>query len=298
MDMEKTSRRDIFALMGGAAVAAATPALAQSTPVVEWNAHMFSSNTARFPFHAKSTYKPDAGTFPVDPLAPYQRHLKEFGIDKAVVVQPEPYGDDHSLVLDCLRRAPASQLKATSLFYPKDPQAPKKLAALVKKEPRIVATRIHAHRGKEMYIESFAAPYVRALWKQAADLGVIMELHIGPNYARQAAAAIRAFPGCKVLIDHMAEPKLGNPYEFADVLEMAKLPNVYMKLSGVDYIAADKPYFQSVLPFTSRLIREFGPDRMVWGGGSHRIVDIHMKGYSVADIAKVKGGNLQKLLNW
>ena len=96
----------------------------------------------------------------------------------------------------------------------------------------------------------------------------------------------------------MAEPKLGNPYEFADVLEMAKLPNVYMKLSGVDYIAADKPYFQSVLPFTSRLIREFGPDRMVWGGGSHRIVDIHMKGYSVADIAKVKGGNLQKLLNW
>jgi predicted TIM-barrel fold metal-dependent hydrolase len=266
--------------------------------VIEWNAHMFSSNTARFPFHPKATYKPDAGTFPADPLAPYQRHLKEAGIDKAVVVQPEPYGDDHSLVLDCLRRAPASQLKATSLFYPKDPQAPKKLAALVKKEPRIVATRFHAHRGKEMYLESFSAPYVRALWKQAADLGVIIELHIGPNYARQAAAAIRAFPGCKVLIDHMAEPKLGNPYEFADVLEMAKLPNVYMKLSGVGYIATDKPNYESVLPFTTRLIREFGPDRMVWSGDSPRIADVHMKGYAAADIAKVKGGNLQKLLNW
>ena len=259
---------------------------------------MFSSDTKRFPFHSRATYKPDAATFPADPLATYQRHLKEFGIDKAVVVQPEPYGDDHSLVLDCLRRAPASQLKATSLFYPKDPAAPKKLAALVKKEPRIVATRIHAHRGKEMYVESFSAPYVRALWKQAADLGVIMELHIGPNYARQAGAAIRAFPGCKVLIDHMAEPKLGNPYEFADVLELAKLPNVYMKLSGVDYIATDKPYFESVRPFTGRLIKEYGPDRMVWGGGSPRIVDVHMQGYSAADIAKVKGGNLQKLLNW
>ncbi len=293
-----TNRREVLGLVGGAALAAATPAWAQGSAVVEWNAHMFSSDTKRFPFHSKATYKPDAATFPADPLAVYQKHLKETGIYKAVVVQPEPYGDDHRLVLDCLRRAPASQLKATSLFYPKDPDAPRKLAALVKKEPRIVATRIHAHRGKETYIESFAAPYVRALWKQAADLGVIMELHIGPNYARQAASAIRAFPGCKVLIDHMAEPKLGNPYEFADVLELAKLPNVYMKLSGVDYIATDKPYFQSVLPFTSRLIKEYGPDRMVWGGGSPRIVDIHMKGYSPADIAKVKGGNLQKLLNW
>ncbi len=293
-----TNRRDVLGLMGGAAIAAASPAWAHDPAVVEWNAHMFSSDTKRYPFHPRATYKPDAATFPADPLGVYQKHLKEFGIDKAVVVQPEPYGDDHRLVLDCLRRAPASQLKATSLFYPKDPAAPKKLAALVKKEPRIIATRIHAHRGKEVYIDSFAAPYVRALWKQAADLGVIMELHIGPNYARQAGAAIRAFPGCKVLIDHMAEPKLGNPYEFADVLELAKLPNVYMKLSGVDYIATDKPYFQSVLPFTTRLIKEYGPDRMVWGGGSPRIVDVHMKGYSAADIAKVKGGNLQKLLNW
>jgi len=25
---------------------------------------------------------------------------------------------------------------------------------------------------------------------------------------------------------------------------------------------------------------------------------VHMKGHSAADIAKVKGGNLQRLLNW
>ena len=104
-----TNRRDVLGLMGGAALASATPAWAQGSPVVEWNAHMFSSDTKRFPFHSRATYKPDAATFPADPLATYQRHLKEFGIDKAVVVQPEPYGDDHSLVLDCLRRAPASQ---------------------------------------------------------------------------------------------------------------------------------------------------------------------------------------------
>lgn len=297
--MQGTSRRDLLTVMGAAALAgSAGPVQAAAAPVIEWNMHMFSANTAKYPFHPNAVYKPDVSKLPPDPLVPYQAHLKELGIDKAVLVQPEPYGDDHTLVLDCLRRTAPGRFKATSLFYPKNPESPKKLAALVKSQPRIVSTRFHAHRGKEMYLDSFAAGYVRALWKQAVELNLVIELHIGPNYARQAGEAIRAFPGCKVLIDHMGEPKLGNPYEYADMLELAKLPNVYMKLSGIDYIAADGPNFESVLPFTRRLIKEYGPDRVVWSGGSPKIIDVHMKGYSVADIAKAKGGNLQRLLSW
>lgn len=293
------NRRDLLTVMGAAALAGhARPALAADTPVIEWNMHMFSSNVAKFPFHPNAAYKPDTSTLPPDPLPPYEAHLKAFGIDKAMFVQPEPYGDDHALVLDCLRRTAPDKFKATSLFYPKNPESPKKLAALAKSQPRIVATRFHAHRGKEIYLDSFAADYVRALWKQAVELDLVIELHIGPNYALQAADAIRAFPGCKVLIDHMGEPKLGNPFEYANMLELARLPNVYMKLSGLDYIASDGPHFESVLPFTRRLIKEYGPERVVWSGGPTKIVDVHMKGYPAADIAKVKGGNLQRLLNW
>jgi L-fuconolactonase len=299
--MQAFHRRDalisVGALMGAAALTV-SPAFAADTPVIEWNMHMFSANTAKFPFHPQAAYKPDATKFPADPLVAYQAHLKATGIDKAMFVQPEPYGDDHTLVLDCLRRTSGAQFKGTSLFYPKNPESPKKLAALVKSQPRIVSTRFHAHRGKEIYLDSFAADYVRALWRQAVELGLVIELHIGPNYALQAADAIKAFPGCKVLIDHMCEPKLGNPYEYANVLELAKLPNVYMKISGMGYIADDGPDYRSILPFTTRLIKEFGPDRIVWSGDSPHIADVHMKGYSAADIAKVKGGNLQRLLNW
>jgi predicted TIM-barrel fold metal-dependent hydrolase len=291
-------RRTALGLMGAAAMAAPARAAEAATPVIEWNMHMFSARTERFPFHPSAVYKPDASRFEADPLVSYQKHMKQAGIDKAVLVQPEPYGDDHRLVLDCLHRSPGSKFKGTSLFYPKNPDSPKKLRALAKAEPRIVSTRFHAHRGKEMYLESFSAPYVRALWKAAVDSGWVIELHIGPNYATQAAAAIRAFPGCKVLIDHMCEPKLGTPYEYANVLELAKLPNVYMKISGMGYIANDGPDYRSILPFTTRLIKEFGPDRIVWSGDSPHIADVHMKGYSPADIAKVKGGNLARLLNW
>jgi predicted TIM-barrel fold metal-dependent hydrolase len=268
-----------------------------SEPVIEWNAHIFSPDVQKYPLHAKAVYKPDVSHHPKDPLAAYLKRLDDEKIDRAVIVHPEPYGDDHSLVLDCLKREP-KRLKGTSLFYPKDPEAPKKLAALVKQEPNIVSTRFHAHRGKEMYLDSFADAGVRALWKQAADLGLIIELHIGPNYALQAAEAIRAFSGCKVLIDHLAEPHMGTGVEFADVLDLARLPNVFMKLSGINHFAKDAPLYESARPFTSRVIEAFGPERMVWGSGTPRIVDAHMQRYTEAERAMVKGGNLRKLLNW
>jgi len=169
---------------------------------------------------------------------------------------------------------------------------------LVRQEPRIVATRFHAHRGKETYLRSFADDGVRAIWKKAAALGLIVELHIGPNYARQAGDAIRAIPGSTVLIDHLAEPHLGTAVEFADVLDLAALPNVYMKLSGINHFSKDAPHFRDALPFTRRVIQAFGPDRLVWGSGTPRIVDEHMPGSSAADRAKVKGGNLARLLKW
>ena len=267
------------------------------TPVIEWNAHIFSPDTAKYPFHPQATYTPDVSEQPADPLAAYLQGLDERGIDRAVIVHPEPYGDDHRLIVDCLNREP-QRLRGTSLFYPKDPEAPAKLEALVQQAPHMVATRFHAHRGKENYLDSFDDPGARALWKKAVDLGQVVELHIGPNYAAQAGKLIREFSGCKVLIDHLAEPHMGTPVEFADVLDLAQYPNVYMKLSGLNHFAEDAPYYESALSFTSRVIREFGVDRMVWGSGSPKIVDAHMATYSASDRAKVKGGNIQRLLNW
>jgi len=184
------------------------------------------------------------------------------------------------------------------MFFPKDSDAPQKLEALVKAHPRIASTRFHLHRGNTAYFETFTDPGVRALWKKAVDLNLVVELDIGANYARDAGAAIAAFPGCKVLIDHMANPKTGMIWEYGDVLDLAKYPNVYMKLSGLGYMTTDAPDYASQIPFTRRVIKEFGADRVVWSGDHPHIAEVHMQGYSAADIAKVKGGNLQRLLNW
>jgi predicted TIM-barrel fold metal-dependent hydrolase len=263
--------------------------------IIEWNAHMFSSDTERYPFHEQAVYVPDASRWNPDPLDVYLERMKADGIDCAVLVHPEPYGDDHRLILDCLERQ-QDRLVGTSLFYPTDTDAPRKLEDLVARQPRIISTRFHAHRGKEQYLDSFDDPGVVALWKKAVDLGLIIELHIGPNYAAQASARIRDYPETPVLIDHLAEPHMGDAVEYADVLAMADLGNVYMKLSGLGHFASDEPLFESATTFTTRVIEAYGPARTVWGGGPPAIVDAHMPRHSEADRALVRGGNLSALL--
>ncbi len=263
--------------------------------VIEWNAHMFSRDQGRYPFHPRAAYTPDVSRLTDDPLAAYLERMAQERIDRAVIVHPEPYGDDHRLVLDCLRREP-DRLKGTCLFYPKDPDAPRKMEDLVRREPRIVALRFHAHRGKEMYLDSFADPGVRALWQRAGELHLIIELHIGPNVAAQVREVLREYPDFPVLIDHLAEPKIGNAVEYADVLGLAQFDNVYMKLSGLNHFASDAPLYLSARPFTRLVADAFGPDRMVWGSGTPQIVDAHLDHLSGSDRNRVKGDNLARLL--
>ncbi len=263
--------------------------------IIEWNPHMFSTDTCRYPFHPRAAYTPGPEARSPDPLADYVARMEAEGIDRAVLVHPEPYGDDHRLILDCLEREPA-RLWGTSLFYPLDADAPRKLRDLVCKEPRIVATRFHAHRGKTAYFESFDEEGVHTLWKTAGELGLVIELHIGPNFGAQVARMIRDYPDFTVLIDHLAEPNMGTAVEYADFLDLARYDTVYMKLSGLGHFAKDAPLYRSARGFTRMVIDAFGVDRMVWGGGTPTIVDAHLDRESEAEREQVKGGNLARLL--
>ncbi|MDP6983850.1 MAG: amidohydrolase family protein [Candidatus Latescibacteria bacterium] len=265
--------------------------------IIEWNQHIFHPDTERFPLHERASYRPDLTTRAADPLQQYMEHMEAEGIDRAVLVHPEPYGDDHRLVLDCLDREPEKFL-GTTLLYPSDDGAPQRLAELVAKQPRLVSTRFHAHRGKEQYLHDFHEDSVRALWSKAVDLGLIIELHIGPDYAEQVAGVLKDIPDSVVLIDHLAEPHMGNAVEFSHVLDLAHFDNVYMKLSGLGHFAKDEPLYESALPFTRSVVDAFGPERMVWGSGTPAIVDTHLEAFSDADRALVKGGNLARLLGW
>lgn len=262
--------------------------------IVEWNPHMFSGDVERYPWHPRAAYIPSRDRWLADPLGTYLDDLDARGVDSAVIVHPEPYGDDHRLVLDCLEREP-ERIKTTCLFYPKDADAVDRMRALVTQHSRILATRFHAHRGKTTYLESFDKPYVRAMWKAAGDLGLIVELHIGPNYARQVSAAIAEYPDIPALIDHMAEPQSGTAEEYEDVLDLARFPNVYMKMSGLTHFSKEPEPHLDTKPLVNRVASAFGADRFVWSSGSPGLVDILLDSWSTEDRAKVKGETLARL---
>ena len=98
--------------------------------VIEWNTHIFSPDLQRYPFHERASYTPDVSIQSADPLGAYLAQMEQYGVDRAVLVHPEPYGDDHRLVLDCLEQE-KERVKGTCLFYPKDPDAPRKMEELV-----------------------------------------------------------------------------------------------------------------------------------------------------------------------
>lgn len=118
--------------------------------IIEWSEHLFSYWRDWYPFSLQAPYLPDAGSLSRYPVQEYLRSLDNRQIDQAIIIQPEPYGDDHRLVLYALAFEQV-RLKAACFFLPSDPQAVEKLECLVHAESRFVALRFHAFRGRTPY---------------------------------------------------------------------------------------------------------------------------------------------------
>ena len=168
--------------------------------------------------------------------------------------------------------------------------------AAVAAEPRIVAWRYYGVGGRTGELVERFDEWMLKQWREAIELGLIIELLINGKYALAVADAIRRMPDCIVLLDHLCEPHTTSAVEYAHVLDLSHFDQVYMKLSGLNHFAMDAPLFESARTITSQVATAFGPDRMVWGSGMPRIVDVQLAEFSESDRAKVKGENLFRIL--
>jgi len=279
--------------------AAAPPAALP--PRVDTHLHCFAgASDARFPYHERAPYRPEAPATPEHLL----KCMDDAGVAFAVVVHPEPYQDDHRYLEHCLTIG-KGRLKGTCLFFADRPGSIAAMADLCRKAP-IVAARIHAYAPDRL--PPFDKPELRTLWQKAADLGLAVQLHFEPRYAPGFESLIRAFPQTRVLIDHLGRPFQGTPEEYDRVVAWSKYPNTVMKLSSIP-VPTTYPHRQ-IGPTIKRLTEAFGPDRMMYGGGFgadatgtsyRRAFDSareHLAHLSAEDQAKVLGGTAAKLLGF
>jgi predicted TIM-barrel fold metal-dependent hydrolase len=232
--------------------------------------------------------------------------MADGGVDFAVVVHPEPYQDDHRYLEHCLKVGP-DKLKGTCLFFADRPGSLDRMTELVKHhEGRIVAARIHAYTPNRL--PPFGKPELRAFWRHVGNLGLAVQLHFEPRYAPGFEPLIRAFPQTTVIIDHLGRPFQGSPDQYAVVLGWARLPNTIMKLSA---LAAKEQYpHRDVCPVIRDLVKRYGPDRLIYGGGfgvgatgaSYRACRERVRSYltelSPQDQAKVLGGTAARLFGF
>ncbi|MEP6716815.1 MAG: amidohydrolase family protein [Terriglobia bacterium] len=304
------TRREL--MTGVLALPALTAATAVARPkglVIESHVHLFAADVKRFPLSPGAPYQPQPLT-----VEEYGRFAMAAGISHAVIVQPEPYQDDHRYLEYCFTKEPAPDFfKGTCLFDPVSPQTPDRISALAGLNPgRIVALRIHEVRkpgtpplrsgpvGPQNPIKDrdMRSPAMKATWKRVQQLKLAIQMHFLPYYAPQIFELASQFPAVPVILDHLGRAGEGTPAEFAGVLRLARLPRVYMKYSGP--FASDKK-------IARRAFDAFGPDRMLWGYFGHDLpgyakeaaqLDAIFDYASEADREKIRGGTARELFRF
>ncbi len=291
------------------ATAGAAAAQVSRPPLIETHLHLFSPDRRRFPYHPNAPYRPEPA-----PLEDYLVFAAEAGITGAVIVHPEPYQDDHSYLEYCFANEPSPMFfKGTCLFDPTDPATPDRMAELVERNPdRIVALRIHCTRGPDeppttsgpIRDRDLAHEMVRHTIRAATKLGLAIQFHITPPHVRQVHFLVAQFPRTTFLIDHLARPASGTAVDYAHILELAWLPNVYMKFSGVNYASREGYPYRDVRPLVRQVFGFYGADRMIWGGlgrnmGEYRrrreVFEQMFAFTTAADRAKIQGANARRL---
>ena len=108
------------------------------------------------------------------------------------------------------------------------------------------------------------APAVKAMIKHRISFdALVLPVHLQPllNFARQ-------HPELPIVIDHAAKPLIAagvfEPW-FSEMKQLAALPQVHCKLSGLLTEAGTHPDAASVVPYAQALLDLFGPERLLWG---------------------------------
>ncbi|QDV68837.1 4-sulfomuconolactone hydrolase [Rosistilla carotiformis] len=271
--------------------------------VVDAHLHCFAGpDDARFPYHPNAPYRPGRAATPEFLL----ERMNGAGVDRAIVVHPEPYQDDHRYLEHCIEVG-KGRLKGTCLFFADQPNSLRRLPQFLRQhEEHIVATRLHAYAPGRM--PPWDTPELDRLWSIATDAGVAMQIHLEPRYAERLDPYLRRYRETRVIIDHLGRPMQGTPEEHAVVLRWSELPNTVMKLAAMP--DQNKYPHRDVKPVVRRLAELWGAERLIYGGGFNaETTDASYRQYrqqiaqmlpafSDEDRSKVFGGNAARLFGF
>jgi predicted TIM-barrel fold metal-dependent hydrolase len=233
--------------------------------------------------------------------------MDEAGVDRAVIVPPTEVGTNEEARAFCDvypgRFAVMGALDATA------PDARVQLPGWMA-QSHTLGARLNFTSGGVVK-PSFGNGTLDWFWDEAERRHIPLMLLVGGLSARLYPIAER-HPGLTLLVDHMARPSgasgIGSWSDLDDLLRLAKLPNVSVKVSSAPNYSSEPYPYRDIHPHLRRIYDSFGPRRMMWGSdvtrlrGSYRdCVQLFKEALpflSDADREWILGKSLAETLHW
>ena len=279
-------------------------------PVIDSHLHVWDETAAgKDPGPMKVGYSAQA-TAPVELFMDY---MDEAGVERAVFVQPWFYHWDNGYMARCVQRFP-DRFRGVCVLDPRGPKAP---AALREWRARGVSgIRLRPLREGENGAPGpprgdwFGTDETLPLWEAIAETGTIVcALWAGTDLAK-VPGLLRRFPSVRVVVDHLNNPVPAEGLDqpaFRALLDLAPLPNVYVKLSGFHHWCRERYPYRDGLPYAEAAVRAVGADRCMWGSDfphvlagcgyvrSRNLLPREARFLSASELDAVMGGTAERL---
>lgn len=226
--------------------------------LVESHVHVWTVRDPRFPKHPDSDFDTDQEASPEGLFAAQDA---VGGVAWTVLIQPRLYLWDNAYLAQAAEAHP-DRFVVAGRVNPTESEAPRQLRELMQRPGyrgiRLAATEDPATRWLDDRSQD-------PLWETAAETRATIGLLIQWRQLPQAAVMATRHPDVTVVIDHLGFPDYDDPDSLGNLLDLARLPNVYVKLSGYPHNTRDAYPYLRARPFIERMLVAFGASRVMWG---------------------------------
>lgn len=224
--------------------------------IVDPHVHVWK-NDPKYPWAKETTEPPRDDALPETLVA----RMAENGVDKTVLVQVIYYRWDNSYTADILARFP-DKFMGVARVDPESPHAPDDLSYWVR-ERKLHGVRLSPRAGAEG--DWIRGPNMDPLWRRTAELRVPMLILAPVTRMPDIARLCDRYPDVDVSIDHMADCPADRPDQLKLLLDLARYPRVFVKVSHT-WSVSKQPYpYRDAIEQVNRLYDVFGPQRLMWG---------------------------------
>jgi predicted TIM-barrel fold metal-dependent hydrolase len=192
-----------------------------------------------------------------------QTQMEQHGVTRAALVQPSCYGYDASLLADQVAQQPHRYV-GLGMIDPRQADVADRLSYWVQ-EQHLVGMRVLGR-----WLD---APYFTDLWRRAADLQAALAFLTGPIDLAPLEQAIQRLPATPIIIDHLAHRRLTDRAHCQQLLNLARYPQVYVKVSGLYALSAQPHPHTDAEWLVQAVIAAFGAQRLMWATDFPYIVD-------------------------